>query len=191
MEVLREHFHVIDVAIALMIPFCVWMLHRRGKIDRFAVRLFGLGCALGAIWELALHFHGPAYTDRPVFLQLSEWPLPAILQPLLHAVWDGGIFLLGVWWVHLGCAHPCFVRFRPCELGVLLMWGVGSALAVEVSASAGGWVYVPSDWNPVLFLHAGRPITLLPIAIWTVAPIVFYALALRLARSRSNRSREA
>lgn len=109
---------------------------------------------------------------------------------LAHAFWDGGLFLAGLALVGTFCAQPVLAAFRWQELGVLLLWGQVSALAVEiVSVSNAGWVYSSQHaWNPVLFHVSGHPITVVPQLIWLAAPIAYYAGALRLTRrARSSR----
>ena len=38
-----------------------------------------------------------------------------------HTLWDGGFFLVGLWFVHRLCPAPQLQAFRWRELGVLLV----------------------------------------------------------------------
>ncbi len=177
-ETIEQLFQWGDIAVALALPLALFALFRFGRIGRFVWVMFWIGVAIGLTWELPLHFAGPEHSSTPVFELISAWPLPPILQPLLHASWDGGIFLMGMLLVKHLCREPQFVRFRWSELAVLLVWGTLSELAVELSASGVAWSYIPKSWNPALFQFRGADITLMPQLIWVAAPIVFYLTAL-------------
>ncbi|MCU0494089.1 MAG: hypothetical protein MUD01_21070, partial [Chloroflexaceae bacterium] len=86
------------------------------------------------------------------------------------------ICVVGALLVDRLCPPPTFTRFRWRELLVLISWGIGSALLVEILGSWGGWAYVPRWWNPALFALGGPPITLLPVATWAVAPVLLHAV---------------
>ena len=158
-------------------------LRRAGRLALHLWNPFWLGTLFGLTWELPFHLLGPEYQADPLFVLLRPWPLPPILQPLLHALWDGGIFVVGVLLVGLLCPAPTFSRFRWRELVVLVAWGIGSALAVEVAGSWGGWAYVPRWWNPAFFAAGGAPVTLLPIAVWAAAPMALYMAMIALSAS--------
>jgi hypothetical protein len=121
----------------------LFIAYKRADNGRFLWQMFWVGFALGLTWELTFHLLGPEYSDSPLYLNLTMWPLPPITQPLLHASWDSGIFLIGVWLIRRLCPAPQFERFRWRELAVLFLWGIGSALLVEMSASGSGWEYLP------------------------------------------------
>lgn len=175
---LETLFHAADLLLAALIALILVALVLTRRVGRFELALFAAGMLLGAVWEFTFHFNGPLYRpEDPLFVHTSEWPLPPILQPAVHCLWDGGLFLVGVWWVRRLTPAPHFARFRWGELLVLGVWGVGSALLVEVVGSV-SWYYVPRPWNPALFTLNDAPITLLPIATWAVAMLVFYAVAL-------------
>ncbi|MGF1507144.1 MAG: hypothetical protein GYB64_09865 [Chloroflexi bacterium] len=177
--------YLLDVLIALGIVITVSVLYGTKVMGQFTFSLFVLGCALGSVWEFGLHA-AQALSAEPIFRHLTEWPLPTLLQPLLHSFWDGGLFLIGVGLVVWLLPAPHFEHFRPAELLVLLGWGVGSALLIEVIASAGAWEYIPRPWNPALFTVNGVTITALPLMIWFVASILFYIGALGL-QTHQNR----
>ncbi|NTU81074.1 MAG: hypothetical protein HGA45_17110 [Chloroflexales bacterium] len=175
-------FYLLDIIIALAIPLTLIALRRAGRLSTRLWRVFWLGTLLGLTWELPFYFLGPEYQAAPLFVLLGPWPLPPILQPLIHTLWDGGIFVVGLIVVGLLCPAPTFDRFRWRELLVLVAWGVSSAAIVEVLGSRGGWAYVPRWWNPALFMAGGTPVTLLPIAVWAVAPTLLYIALLATSR---------
>jgi hypothetical protein len=128
------------------------------------------------------------YSDDPTYISLTNFPLPPILQPVLHSLWDGGLFLAGLALVWLLCPPPHLQCFSWKELFVLLVWGQVQELAVELAAtSAGAWTFTPRWWNPILFESGEGVITLAPQLIWFVAPIVFYLVALRVHRRTLHR----
>ena len=125
---------------------------------------------------------------NPIVGFLREPPLHPLLFMVAHAFWDGGLFLVGLALVRALCPHPVLASFRWRELGVLLLWGQASALAVEVvSVLNRGWVYGGVHaWNPVLFSVEGHPITIVPQLIWLAAPVAYYLCALRIIRNALN-----
>jgi hypothetical protein len=174
---------VLDIVIALAIPAVVFILYRSGRIGRGIWYLYWAGVLIGMTWEIGFYFLGPQYSDNPAYLILTHWPLHPILLPLLHTLWDGGLFLAGVGLIHLLLSPPHLVEFRWQELGVLIAWGQVSELLVELIATGTkSWVYTPQWWNPVLFRFMGEDITMVPQLIWLVAPILFYAVALPIQR---------
>jgi hypothetical protein len=175
-----DSFYIIDLMIGAGILLAVAGLYTTGRMSRFKLWLFIAGCVIGAFWEFPLHFAGPEYSDDPIYIQLTEFPLPPILQPALHCIWDGALFLISALLVERFTGPPHFTRFRWPELSVLLIWGLASALVIELIGSMGGWVYTVRWWNPALIEVNSGAITLLPLLIWTVAPIVFYVVALYL-----------
>jgi hypothetical protein len=175
---LETLFQFMDLIGSLAIVVIVGVLLATRRLDRYGLALFIVGMLLGSVWEFGFHFNGPLYRpDDPLYVHVSTWPLAPILQPALHCLWDGAIFLIGVGLVRRLLPPPYFARFRWGELLVLLIWGVGSALVVEIVGSA-SWYYVPRPWNPTLFEVNGMPITLLPVGTWFVAVLAFYPIAL-------------
>ncbi|MBW1984781.1 MAG: hypothetical protein JRI53_08675 [Deltaproteobacteria bacterium] len=150
-------------------------MHISSRFPRHIGYMFWAGVMIGLTWELGFYFTGPEFSNDPVFTHLSPWPLHPILQPLLHTLWDGGLFMIGVSLVYRFCKPPHFIRFRWQELGIMLLWGQIQELAVELIATSGNlWTYEPKWWNPVLFKFGNGVITLIPQAVWFAAPIVFY-----------------
>jgi len=183
-EFVRANFYWIDFAIGAAIPILVLYLYRTGRIDRYVWWLFWLGCALGVCWELPMSLLNEFSSAFPVAHFIQPLPTHFSVLVIMHSFWDGGLFLVGVWFVRAVCKPPWFDQFRPCELFVLLVWGQLSELIVELLSTFNeAWAYIPYCWNPTLFMFNDSHITLLPQMIWLAAPIVFYLLALKMKRS--------
>ena len=141
--------------------------------------MYWAGVMIGMIWEMGFYLAGPEFSENPAYLILTKWPFHPVTLPLLHTLWDGGLFLVGVWLIFITCRPPHLTRFRWRELGILILWGQASELAVELIATGTkSWVYTEQWWNPVLFKFIGSNITLAPQLIWFMAPIFFYSVAL-------------
>lgn len=171
-------FFIVDIVVGLLILLAILVLALTGRLRRFYGVLFVVGCIIGAMWEFPVHFLGPHYMDDPIYRQLTAFPLHPILQPALHCIWDGALFLSGVWLIERLTPPPHFERFRWRELSILMIWGASSALAIEFIGSFGGWVYVPYWWNPAIISLPNGAITLLPLVLWAVAAAGFYRLVL-------------
>lgn len=169
-------------------PLYLHLRHRSGPEGATILRLFWLGVLVGLTWEIPI-FLSAIFADEPMVGFLREPPLHPAVFMVAHAFWDGGLFLFGLALVTALCRRPVLTRFRYAELAVLVAWGQVSELAVEVTSILnGGWVYHAGHaWNPVLFEVADHPVTLVPQLIWLAAPIVYYALALRLVRATARR----
>jgi len=177
-------FFVTDIAVALAMPLVYGWLRRSRCVPASVWSLYWVGCAIGLTWELGYYVTGPRLSDDPSWVATAEFPLPAILQPLLHTLCDGGLFAAGLLLVFALCRPPQLVAFRWAELLVLVGWGQVQELGVELLATgAGTWYFTPRWWNPVLFVLGASPITLAPQVIWLVAPVVFYLVALRVHRA--------
>jgi len=181
LEVFRSNFYWIDFLIGGSAPIAVYVLYRQKRVDRFIWVLFWIGFAIGLTWEVPMQVLNELVEGHAVHTYTRPPPVHFSVIVLSHSLWDGGIFLVGVWLVHLVCEPPVFERFKPRELAVLLLWGQGSALWVELTSIMGeAWAYIPRPWNPTLFKFNGQDITLMIQLIWLAAPIVFYVIALKL-----------
>jgi len=159
-------------------------LYRTHRISRFSWLLFWIGCAAGALWEIPLYFIGPSFPSDPLCVLKTPTPYLLFLLHVVHCFWDGGLFLIGVGLVKKLYRSTHFTQLRFQEFAVLLVWGGLQELAVELlSSGSSGWEHVPHLWNPSMFKFQGSGITLFPQLIWVIAPIVFYILALLLAKS--------
>lgn len=183
---LEAHFFTIDLLVGFSLPIYVHLRHRSRPDAALVIQLFWLGVAIGLLWEIPIFLSAILASD-PIVGFLREPPLHPIVFMVAHAFWDGGLFLLGLALVRALCGDPVLVGFRWRELGVLILWGQASALAVEVvSVLNRGWFYHAGHaWNLVLFHVAGHPITLVPQLIWLAAPIVYYLSASWLMRRPS------
>jgi hypothetical protein len=182
-EMLEIWFWRLDLAIATAVTasvlFFAWGTPAKVRIQKW----FWLGVAVGLTWEIPL-FLSATFAENPVLVMLSSPPIPPLGLIVAHALWDGGLFLAGLMLIALLCPRPILQRFSWRELIVLILWGQGSELMVEVGGvTNNAWGYSGElAWNPTLFHLDGHPITLLPQLIWLAAPIVYYLLALRFTR---------
>lgn len=169
--------------VGILICLIVIILYNMKKIDKFIWYLFWIGFLLGLCWELPLSIANgissfpPARFNTPVPLPT---PFSTIIIIITHSLWDGGLFLLGVGFVHLLCKKPYFEKCKMCEFIILIIYGQVSELIVELSSTlSNAWEYNVYWWNPRLFIFNGHDITLLPQLIWLIAPIIFYFLAIK------------
>lgn len=151
----------------------------RPKLNQFVWRCFWIGVAFGLCWEIPLHFLGPRHSTDPLYVNHADWPVLPIIQPFAAAIWDGALFLAGVALLLFIFRKRRLDRFRWRELLVLVLWGVSSALMVEVVAAGVAWSYVPQPWNPLLFEVNDAPITLFPPLLWALLPAIYYGAILR------------
>ena len=170
--------------VGIGICLIILVLYKTKKIDKFIFSLFWIGFLLGLCWELPLSIANEISLFPPARF-ISPVPLPCpfsvIMIVITHSFWDGGLFLLGVWFVQLVCKKPCFEKFRGRELGVLIVYGQVSELIVELASTfSNAWEYIVYWWNPRLFIFNENNITLLPQLIWLIASIVFYFFAIKL-----------
>ena len=173
-------YYWFDLLIGLGCPLVLFGLRRLEWLDRRAWRLFWFGAFLGLFWELPV-FMLSKIGSYPIITWDRELPVHFSVFLLAHTLWDGGLFLIGVWLVRRLCRPPALTRFRWAELVVLIAWGQISSVAVEVSSVLNdGWVYVTGYWwNPTLLTLQGHPLTLWPQIPWLLAPIVFYRAAIK------------
>jgi hypothetical protein len=191
-EILETQFYTLDLLVGFALPVFIHLQNRNRPDGSVVIRLFWLGVAIGLTWEIPI-FLSAIFATNPIVGFLREPPLHPAVFMVAHSFWDGGLFLAGLALVRALCAHPVLVAFRWQELGVLILWGQLSALAVEiVSVINRGWVYSGlHSWNPVLFQVADHPITVIPQLIWLGAPVVYYLGALGLARLDSINRRSS
>lgn len=177
---IETYFFWIDLAVAcgvtaFAVVFCRGTDHRR-----WIGRCFWLGAALGLILEVPV-FLSAMLSDAPLISFIHEPPVPTWIILSAHTLWDGGLFLVGLALIWLLAPKPVLTRFSWREVAIFVAWGQLSAVAVEIGGVTNdAWVYAGNKaWNPVLFRVADRPIVLLPILFWLVAPIVYYLLVIR------------
>ena len=96
--------------------------------------------------------------------------------------------MVGVYLCKKYLPGPHFQTFSKDELLIMLGWGIFQELLVEYLFNGRVWIFVPLPWNPVIIpplpgsasLSPGY--TLIPQAIWVIAPVIFYLLCLRVFR---------
>ena len=156
-------------------------------VSAFDRKLFWWGCLLGALWEFPIFLMGPEFLANPLYRVFGTFPIHPISQFISHSIWDGGLFMIGIRIARWAAPAPHFQKFSFRELLPYIIWGVSSAVVIEIIGSYGIWEYIPNRWNVEWFKVNDRSITSLPIMIWAVAPVVHYLLALRIHR-RSQES---
>jgi hypothetical protein len=170
-------FMIGDFAVSFfLVSLFIW-LYRTGRIGKTLFYAFLVGCLIGSTWEFTFMALGTsfAYSVNPWPWGLSGWP-----KKLSHSIWDGGIFMVGVWLCRkLLSNRPLFTKFDWRELSIMEIWGVFQGFLVEYLFVGRVWFYVPLPWNPVIIppLPGGASevgYTLIPQLVWTIAPIVFY-----------------
>ncbi|MGF1506927.1 MAG: c-type cytochrome [Anaerolineae bacterium] len=172
-------FFWLDIVGGLAIPIGLIAARRLDRLDEPLYRVFWLGGAFGLVWETAAHVVDIWFWREQLVVHLAEWPLPMIMMPLIHALWDGLLFTAGVFIVQRVTPAPHFQGWRWDEWGILAVWGVGTCFIVEtLAALTRSWQYDPRVWNPTLYVLNEVPVTILPFALWMVAATVFYAVLL-------------
>ncbi|MEO0895747.1 MAG: hypothetical protein AAFY71_05085 [Bacteroidota bacterium] len=169
-----------DPLIALVILLSFTIAFLRGKLHANMYLLFWIGVFLGLCWELPLFLMGNNPEGIPPYKLLAPFPIHPQLQWISHSLWDGGLFMAGIALIKLSCPTPVFKKFSFRELGVFILFGIASALLLEVLGSFGIWEYIPNWWNPELFKVNGRSITALAPLTWMVVPTIFYLICLKL-----------
>ena len=169
-----------SIAMAMVIGFT--NTYKSGKLSTYYYKLFWIGCLIGSTWEFTFLFLGPEFLHS-----VKEWPfgLGGWPRKLSHSIWDGGLFMVGVYFCLKYLQGPHFYRFSWNALGIMLSWGIFQELLVEYLFNGRVWVYEPLSWNPVIIpplpgsaTEVGY--TLIPQAVWIVAPFIFYIFCLRL-----------
>lgn len=179
-ELFRSNFYWIDLFIGGSAPVVTYVLYKSGRVGRFIWVLFWVGFCIGLTWEVPMQLLNELSQGHAVHSYTRPPPFHFSVIIISHSLWDGGLFLLGVFMVRLVCKKPIFERFQARELIVLIIWGQASELWVELTSTLGeAWAYIPRPWNPSLFKFNGQDITLMPQLIWLAAPIAFYFIALK------------
>jgi len=182
LDFFSKNFFLIDYAIAFSILLVVLILFFSKKIDKFVLYLFFLGFVIGLLWEIPLGL--ARELEIPIATFSDSKPLtPFPFHSIIHSIWDGGLFLIGVGFIWIYSKESFFSKFNIKELIILEVWGQIQSLIIELSSIlGGGWEYIPYWWNPSLFSIQGHNFTLLPQLIWILATILFYYLGIRLKK---------
>jgi hypothetical protein len=167
------------VAMGLVVGF-KWALNHR-KLSLYYYKLFWIGSLIGATWEFTFLLLGPEFLHSAV-----EWPfgLDGWPRKISHSIWDGGLFMVGVWLCLRWVKGRHFTKFNWQELSIMVVWGLGQELLVEYLFNGRVWIYEPLPWNPIIIppipgSSTDVGYTLIPQAVWVVAPIVFYLICIK------------
>ena len=148
---------------------------RRGR------RAFAAGVGVGLLWEAP--FYALKQRPDPVYTDVQPWPLPPLTQPAVHALWDGGLLLVGRLLAERLAATPAG------RLAVATAWGAGQELVAELVGNGRVWQWQERPYNPALFRRGDVAYTLLPQLVWTLAPAVHDGVLRATSWSRSRRRR--
>lgn len=178
-------FMVGDFTVAAFLVLYFVKVYKDKKIPKSYFYAFWVGCLIGAVWEFTFLFLGPDFLHAAVEwpFGLSGWP-----KKVSHSIWDGGIFMIGVYFCNrfLG-SESRFRNWNWKEYRIMALWGIGQELFVEYIFAGRVWVYSPLPWNPVIIpplpgMASTIGMTLIPQATWIIAPIVFYYLFLKIVK---------
>jgi len=176
-------FLIGDFTVALLLLIGFYLAKIKNQISREYYLLFWIGCLIGSIWEFTFLILGPEFLHS-----VKEWPygLGGWPRKISHSVWDGGLFMMGIYFCEKYLPKPLFRSFNKNELFVMVSWGISQELLVEYLFNGRVWIYEPLPWNPIIIptIPGSAPLspgyTLIPQAVWIVAPILFYFICLRL-----------
>ena len=187
MELFKSSYYWLDLLVGYGSPILLYALVRKNIVGRRDWKLFWIGAAIGLSWEIPI-FMLSALSSHSVIIWLRPLPLNWVIFMICHTLWDGAIFLVGVWLVQLCCKRPILTQFRWPELIVMVIWGQISAFLVEFSSVTNdAWVYVEGYWwNPTAFRVGPHPITIIIQIAWFFAPILFYFAALKISSKGSD-----
>lgn len=176
-------FYWLDIGVALLLAGSFLVLPRLGVISSRTARLYWAGVLVGLGWEIPFYLLGPDFSAAPLYELRLRYPLHPFGQFMLHAFWDGGLFLLGLALAGRLLRGPILERFRWDVFLVLVVFGQAQSIAIEVLAGSGGtWEYLPRVYNPVLARLGSVELTLLPQLVWVLGPAAYLRLAMAVAR---------
>ncbi len=184
-ELFKQSYYYLDLLVGFAAPLFFYLLYRTGRINKRLWYFFWIGVFVGAIFEIPVFVLSAEGTSMPIIL----WHRPLITHysvfVVAHSLWDGMIFIIGVWLIYAIRGKQALRKFSFPELLVMLVWGQVSALAVELSSTFNdGWSYYEYWWNPVIFRVHGYNITVLIQITWFIVSIVFYLLLVKLRPAR-------
>ena len=168
------------VSILLLVYFI--RAYQKKNISNYFIYAFFAGCLIGSTWELTFHFLGDAFSHS---IKIWPWGLDGLPKKLSHSIWDGGLFMVGIWLCIKFLPGPHFTKFNTRELLLMEGWGIFQELLVEYLFNGRVWLYEELSWNPVIIPPLPGSATtvgytFIPQAIWVVAPLVFYVLLIKL-----------
>ena len=178
-----DYFFLIgDFTVAIALVFLFIIYRQKFLISDQYSTLFIIGCIIGASWEFTFLYLGDEFVHS-----VKVWPygLDGWPRKLSHSIWDGGIFMAGIYLCKKYLQGPLFQSFNKNEFLIMLAWGIFQELLVEYLFNGRVWIYEPLPWNPVIIpaLPGSATLcpgyTLIPQAIWVIAPIIFYLVCLK------------
>ncbi|MFC1848977.1 hypothetical protein ACFL27_02100 [candidate division CSSED10-310 bacterium] len=186
LEIFKEAYYYLDLLIGFCAPFLIYFLYKTGRIEKFVWHCFWLGVLVGLTWEIPIFVLSGESTSIPIVTWIRPLITHYLVFMIAHSLWDGLLFVIGIWLVYRICRQPFFQKFRWSEVLVFLIWGQVSELLVELSSTLNdGWVFLEYWWNPVIFHCNGHNITWLMQIIWGAASIGYYLLLIKL-KSKDN-----
>jgi hypothetical protein len=186
-EAFREAYYSLDLLVGFSAPFLFGGLYKTGRIEKFQWHAFWIGVLVGSTWEIPIFVLSGESTSLPLVTWIRPLSAHYAIFMVSHSLWDGLLFVIGVWLIYGICRKPVLQRFRWPEMIVLLIWGQISELLVELSSTGNdGWVFVDYAWNPAIFQFNGHPITCLMQVLWAAASIGYYLLLIRLKPTYSG-----
>ena len=98
------------VAVGLVIGFV--LAYRNKKISNTYYIMFWIGCLIGSTWEFTFLYLGPEFVHS-----VKEWPygLGGWPRKVSHSIWDGGLFMVGVYLCEKYINEPLFQKFDKIE----------------------------------------------------------------------------
>jgi hypothetical protein len=178
-----DYFFLIgDFTVAIALVFLFIIYRQKFLISDQYSTLFIIGCIIGASWEFTFLYLGDEFVHS-----VKVWPygLGGWPRKLSHSIWDGGIFMAGIYLCKKYLQGPLFLSFNKNEFLIMFTWGIFQELLVEYLFNGRVWIYEPLPWNPVIIpaLPGSATLcpgyTLIPQAIWVIAPIIFYLVCLK------------
>ena len=181
LEIFKEAYYYLDLLVGFSSPLLFYFLYETGRIEKFIWHFFWIGVLIGTTWEIPIFVLSGESASVPIVI----WTRPLIAHytvfMISHSLWDGLIFVIGIWLVYRICRKPIFQHFRWSEMLVFLIWGQASELLVELSSTLNdGWAFIQYWWNPVIFQFNGHNITWFMQIVWAAASIGYYVLLIKL-----------
>jgi len=162
-------FFYLDIIWAILLPILFVILALTKVICTNTLILYFYGVFLGYIWELT-HALVPDFIHIKGAPVDSKWFIVGV-YPLMHAIHDGLIFIIGLCLVFLLNINVTSLA----SLLVITSFGFGVAIIVELVFNGKQWEYdTNKPGNPVLFWNNNIGYTLWPWLEWIIAPILFW-----------------
>lgn len=158
-----------DLAFAIAVLVILIGLRIGRIIDSRILLVFLWGFLIGYCWEL-VHALIPKFIRLVDAKTESTFPTKTV-YPIIHAISDALILLLGLFIVYLFRVKlPTF-----CALFIIWIWGMTIELIVELAFNGRYWHYNEDfKCNPVIFRIGKTGFTIWPFLEWMIAPFLFW-----------------